>query len=110
MPAFSPLIILGFAVSIVGQFIALALVPATRGFTAIVPTLICVVCFVGSLAVSARLVHSGVELSLLTPIVTVALQIFILIVGIAIYHEAASPAKIGLLVCAALMIGVATRL
>jgi small multidrug resistance pump len=106
---FSVPIIAGFAISIVGQFIALALIPATRGFIAVWPTLGCILCFIGSLWVSARLVHAGVELSILTPIITVALQIFVLVVGITIYGESASLTKIGLLVCSAVMIAAATR-
>jgi len=103
-------IIAGFAITILGQFVALALIPATRGFTSIVPTMACVLFFIASLAISARLVHSGVELSLLTPIATVVLQILVLAVSIIVYKESASPMKIGLLLGAALMIGAATRL
>lgn len=110
MPTLSLPIIAGFAVSILLQFVALALLPATRGFTAVWPTLGCTLFFVISLAVSARLVHNGVELSILTPIVTVSLQIFVLIVGMTIYGESASLTKIGLLLGAAVMIGAATRL
>ena len=110
MTTLSPSIIAGFAVTVLGQIAALALLPATRGFTALWPTVGCILCFVFSLGVSARLVHSGVELSSLTPIATVAIQIFILFIGIAIYGDSASPIKIGLLLCAAVMIGAATRL
>ena len=110
MLTLSPAIIAGFVVTILGQFLALALIPATRGFTAVVPTLACIALFVISLGISARLVYSGVELSLLTPIATVVLQLLVLAVSIIVYHESASPWKIGLLLCAALMIGAATRL
>lgn len=110
MTSLSPAIISGFAVTVVGQILALALLPATRGFTAIGPTILCVALFVASLGVSARLVHGGVELSALTPIATVAIQLVVLAIGILVYGEAASGMKIGLLLCAAVMIGFATRL
>lgn len=110
MPTLSLPIIGGFIATIIGQFIALALIPATRGFTAVIPTILCIVLFVGSIGISARLVHSGVDLSMLTPIITVSLQILILIVAITVYGESASAAKIALLVGAALMIGAATKL
>ncbi|ATE64652.1 hypothetical protein [Rhizorhabdus dicambivorans] len=110
MPALSFPIIAGFIATVIGQFIALSLIPATRGFTAIWPTIICIVAFVVSIGISARLVHGGVDLSVLTPIITVSLQIGILIVAVTVYGESASMAKIGLLVGAALMIGAATRL
>ncbi len=110
MPTFSLPVIGAFAATIFGQFVALSLIPATRGFTAILPTIFCILSFVISIGISARLVHSGIELSVLTPIITVSLQIAILVVGIAFYGESASLAKVMLLVCAALMIGAATRL
>ena len=110
MPTLSLPIIAGFAVTVLGQIAALALLPATRGFTAVWPTLGCIFLFVFSLGVSARLVHSGIELSLLTPIATVAIQLFILVIGIAVYGESASLAKIALLVIAAFLIGAATQL
>ncbi len=110
MQGLSPSIVAGFAATILGQFLALALIPATRGFTAILPTAACISLFIVSLAISARLVFAGVELSLLTPIATVVLQILVLAVSILVYGESASPAKIMLLLVAALMIGAATRL
>lgn len=110
MPALSFPVVAGFIATIIGQFIALALIPATRGFTAIVPTTICILSFVISIGISARLVHGGVDLSVLTPIITVSLQIAILVVAITVYGESASTAKIALLVGAALMVGAATRL
>ena len=109
MPTFSLPVIGGFAASILGQIIALALLPATRGFTALWPTLACIGVFVASLAVSARLIHGGVELSALTPIATVAIQLFVLVIGIAVYGESASTLKVVLLLAAAIMIGVAVR-
>jgi small multidrug resistance pump len=108
--AISPSIIASFAITVLGQILALALLPVTRGFTAFWPTFACVACFIFSLFVSARLVHGGVELSSLTPIATVAIQIFILAISIMIYGESASALRIGLLLSAAVMIGAATRL
>lgn len=92
------------------QFAGLALIPATRGFTAPWPTFACIAAFLVGIGVSARLVHGGVDLSIITPLMTVALQLLVLIVSITIYQEHASAAKIVLLVGAALMIGAATRL
>jgi small multidrug resistance pump len=110
MASFSIPVLAGFAATVMGQIGALALLPLTRGFTALGPTIACIALFVVSLGISARLVNSGVELSSLTPIATVAIQLFILFIGIAVYGEPASPIRIALLFAAALMIGVATRL
>lgn len=98
-----------FAFTIIGQAIGLSLIPATRGFTAVLPTIGCVVAFISSFAVFARLVNNGVELSMLTPIITVTLQLVVLVIGITVYHESASMAKIGLLLGATAMIATATQ-
>ena len=97
-------ILASFAFVIVGQALGLSLLPATRGFTAIVPTSICIVSFVASFAVFARLIANGVELSMLTPIVTITLQLVVLVIGVAVYQEHASPARLGLLLGATVMI------
>lgn len=110
MSALSLPIIGGFLLSMLSQFAGLALIPATRGFTAPWPTAACIAAFLLGIGISARLVHNGVELSIITPLMTVALQMLVLVVAIAVYGETASLARIGLLVAAALMIGAATRL
>lgn len=98
-----------FVFTIAGQAIGLSLIPATRGFTAIWPTIACMLSFILSFAVFARLVNDGVELSMLTPIITVTLQLVVLVIGITVYHESASMPKIGLLLGAAVMIAAATQ-
>lgn len=95
--------------SVLFQFIGLALLPATKGFTALWTTTACIAAFVIGISFSARLIHNGVELGALTPMVTVALQMAAITVGVIAYGESASVAKIALLVVAALMVAVATR-
>lgn len=110
MPALTAPIILIYIISVFLQFAGLALIPATRGFTALWPTVGCISGFLIGLAVTAQLVERGVPLSSVTPMTTVALQLLILAVAIFVYGESASVLKIGLLVSAAIMIGVATRM
>jgi small multidrug resistance pump len=110
VPTLSLAIVAAFAFTIVGQAIGLSLIPATRGFTAIWPTIACILSFVSSFAVFARLVNNGVQLSMLTPIITVTLQLVVLVIGITVYHESASLARIGLLLGATVMIAAATQL
>lgn len=110
MPTLTFPILASFAFVIVGQAIGLSLLPATRGFTALWPTVACILSFVLSFAVFARLINNGVELSMLTPIVTITLQLVVLVIGITVYKETASMAKIGLLIGAAAMIAGATQL
>lgn len=110
MQALSLPVIGGFLISMLSQFAGLALIPATRGFTAPWQTAACVAAFLLGIGVSARLVHNGVELSIITPLMTVALQLLVLVVATTFYGESASLLRIGLLICAALMVGAATRL
>lgn len=109
MAALSLPTLASFAFVIVGQALGLSLLPATRGFTAMGATVACILSFVLSFWVFARLINNGVELSTLTPIVTITLQVVVLVIGITVYHESASLAKIGLLLGAAIMIGAATQ-
>lgn len=110
MPTLTTPTIATFLGSLTFQFIGLALLPITRGFTAPWQTFLCLLAFLIGLTCSARLIHNGVELSLLAPLLTVLLQVLALIVGIAVYGESASFAKIGLVVLSALLIGVASSL
>src|SRR3546814_16065799 len=98
MQALTLPIIGGFLLSMLSQFAGLALIPATRGFTAPLPTVACIAAFLLGIGASARLVHNGVELSIITPLMTVALQLLVLVVATTIYHESASLLRIGLLV------------
>ncbi|WP_374410343.1 hypothetical protein [Novosphingobium colocasiae] len=109
MPTLTLPIVGSFAFVIAGQALGLSLIPATRGFTALWPTIVCILAFVLSFGVFARLVNNGVELSMLTPIITVTLQLVVLVIGVTVYHESASFAKIGLLLGATAMIATATQ-
>ncbi len=98
------LVIFTFALSILGQFIGLAFLPASRGFTAPWPTAGCIAAFVFSVAMSARIIRAGVELSVLTPIGTVAIQLCAVGVGVLMYGESASPVKLLMLLAAGALI------
>ena len=110
MPAtMSPaIIVLTFALSILGQFVGLMFLPASRGFTVPVATIGCIAGFVFSVAMSARMIHAGVALSALTPVGTVAIQLCAIAVGVLKYGESASPARLAMLVAAGAMIGLST--
>ena len=103
-----PMIVLLFALSIAGQFLGLLFLPASRGFTALWPTVGCIAGFIFSVALSARMIRAGVGLSVLTPIGTVAIQLCAIGVGVAIYGENASPTRLAMLVGAGAMIGFST--
>lgn len=63
----SPLVIAQFAVSVVLQVVALAMLPMTRGFTRPLPAIAVGGMFVVAIGLYARLVAGGVPLSVLVP-------------------------------------------
>jgi multidrug transporter EmrE-like cation transporter len=99
-----------FAASIVFQVLALGRLPLTRGFTDVVQTAVCVLVFSIGIGLLARIIASGVPLSILIPLSAAAVPLALIIVGIVIYGEPASFAKFALLVLACGTIGVASKL
>ena len=108
--AISPLSAATFALSIIFQVAALSLMPMTRGFTALLPTIGCVALFGVGLGLLARLLQSGVDLGILIPLSSASVPIATMIVSILVFSEPASAPKIGLLVLACALIGVAGAL
>lgn len=104
----SPTAIITFAMSIVFQVSALFLLPLTRGFSALVPTLACLALFAVGLGLLARLAQSGVELGILIPLSSAAVPIATMVVAILYYGESASAVKIALLLASCSLIGVAS--
>lgn len=89
---------------------AIAVLPRTEGFTRLTPTLLCVGGFIVTAWSLARLVHSGMQLSILMPLAAAVIPLAAIVVGVVIYEESASVAKLGLLVSSCVLIGVAARL
>jgi multidrug transporter EmrE-like cation transporter len=98
-----------FIVAIMSQIVALGFLPRTVGFHAPVPTLSCVGLFVLSLWLLARLSQSGINLSILIPLVAATVPLGTVAIGIFMYGEGASALKICVLVAACGLIGVAAR-
>lgn len=94
---------------IAANVFALAVLPRTAGFTKPVPTLLCIVGFIVTAWALSRLVYSGVQLSILTPLAAAAIPLATIAIGIVVYGESASVQKIGLLVIACGLIGFAAR-
>jgi multidrug transporter EmrE-like cation transporter len=97
-------------VSVVSQICGLFLIPMTKGFTEPLPTLGVSVAFVFAIGLMARVAHSGVNLSILAPMFSAIVPLAGIIIGMMVYHEAVSPAKLGALVTACALIGVANLL
>ena len=103
-------VILLFAIAITLQIAAASLLPATRGFTAIIPTATCLALFSVSFWMMARLVQGGVNLSIMAPIMAATVPLGAIATGILLYGEPAPPLRVGLLISACALIGLASTL
>ena len=110
MTAISPTIIFMILVSGAAQLLALSLLPLTRGFTQPWPTLVVCTSLLLGVGVLARVANSGVNISILVPILAAVVPIGTIIVGVFAYGEAASLARISVLILACMLIGLANLL
>ena len=99
-----------FAVSIVFQVFGIAMLPLTKGLTQPMPTLGLAVGFLVGIGLMARLIHSGVSLSMLIPIMAATVPLASIVLGVVVYGEVASLAKITMLVTACGLIGFASAM
>ncbi|BBF69969.1 hypothetical protein K9B33_00695 [Sphingobium sp. 3R8] len=94
-----------FVAATLFQLAGASILPATRGMTAPWPSLAVFACYAIGLICMARLVVSGVNLSLLIPIITLAIIIGSVVVGLAIYGDSPSPMKLAWLAGAVICMG-----
>lgn len=107
MGAISPAIAMLVALSAAAQVLGIYLLPMTKGLTAPLPTIGAALAFMFGIGLMARIAHAGVNLSLLVPVLSATVPLGAIAVSILAYGEAASLAKIGMLVVACILIGVA---
>jgi multidrug transporter EmrE-like cation transporter len=89
------------------QILAVIFLPRTRGFTQPLPTMACCALFICGIWVIARMYQSGAKLGILSPLLAAVIPLGVMAISIFMYHESASPLRIGLLVLACGMIGAA---
>lgn len=89
------------------QVFAIYLMPLTRGATAWLPTAGVMLCFAVFTVLFGRLLVGGFQLSLIVPLISAAVPLGGILVGILAYGETASLAKVGALIVACVLIGVA---
>ena len=94
--------------TVAGQWVAVALLPRTQGFTNIIPTIGCAACFVFSAWGIARLSEGGADLSIVIPLIAAIIPLGAIAIGILVYGETASLLRISLLVSACGLIGLAS--
>jgi multidrug transporter EmrE-like cation transporter len=99
-----------FFVAIVGQVAGNSLLPRTRSFTDVAYVVASLGAFTVSSASMARLMASGISLGVVIPIMSTAVPLGVVAVGIVAYGEPTSPVKISLLLVACVLVSIAARL
>ena len=96
-----------FAASVAFQLLAMVLLPRTRGFTVPLPTIGCAALFVCGIWMIARMYQSGAKLGIMSPLLAAVIPLGVIAIGVLLYHESASPLRVGMLVAACALIGAA---
>jgi multidrug transporter EmrE-like cation transporter len=98
-------IYLMFLASVGFQVAAVGLLPRTRGFTQLLPTVGCSLLFICGIWMVARMYQGGAKLGILSPLLAAVIPLCVIAIGVIVYHESASPLRITLLVLACGLIG-----
>lgn len=107
MAMLSPLIIVMLLVSTALQIFAIYMIPLTKGLTDPLPTLVWGIALLVSTVMVVRIAFAGVNLSLIIPIMSALVPLGGVAVAIIFYGEPASLPRIGALVAACALVGVA---
>jgi multidrug transporter EmrE-like cation transporter len=99
-----------FGLTVIAQIVAIAMLPLSQGFTRPLYSLASLLLVSLSMFMLARIVATGVNVSTLIPFLSATVPLATVLIGISIFGEAASVAKISLLVTACCLIGAAARL
>jgi small multidrug resistance pump len=98
-----------FLTVLVSQLIGVALLPKTDGYTNVGYSVLQLAMFGISFAAMSRLLRGGVQLGILIPILSVAMPLASVLIGITFYHESASLPRVGMLLAACVLIFFASR-
>lgn len=97
-----------FLVTISSQMAAISLLPRTAGFTEPYWTIACLGLYAISMWCLAYMIHAGMPISVMIPILAAVVPLATIAIGILFYKEAASVLKILILCGACGMIGLAS--
>jgi multidrug transporter EmrE-like cation transporter len=103
-------LIITFTISLAAQLLGVAMLPLTQGLTRPVPTLIGALGFLIGTGLMARLVNSGVNLSVLIPLNSTAVPLASIAMGVLLFGDTPSVPKLAVLLAACGLIGFATKL
>jgi len=95
-----PTILAMFFASLITQAAALNLLAYTKGLTATLPTIGMFLFFGVGLGLMSRIVHTGVNVSTIVPLMATIIPLSTIVYGAAFLGESASPLKLALLVSA----------
>lgn len=88
----------------------ISLLPMTRGFTLLFPTLACLSCIAIALFCLSRLIHNGTSMSILSPLSSATVPLAAIAIGALAYGEPISIPKLILLCGSCGLIGIASAL
>jgi multidrug transporter EmrE-like cation transporter len=97
-----------FLVLISSQMVAISLLPRTAGFTDLYWTVACLGLYAISMWCLAYMIHAGMPLSVMIPILAALVPLVAIGIGVVFYKETASVLKIAILCGACGMVGVAS--
>ncbi|OPY77989.1 MAG: hypothetical protein A4E65_02483 [Syntrophorhabdus sp. PtaU1.Bin153] len=103
-------VILLLITTISAQIAGVYFLPLTKGFTSPVHTIAGSLCFLVGIATMARLIHSGLNLSVIFPFVAAIVPLGAVVIGILVNGDPASLIRISVLVLACLAIGASSYL
>ena len=98
-----------FAGATIFQLIGVLMLPATKGMTQLWPTLGAALTYGIGVTCMSRLIVSGMDLSLMIPIITVSIMLSAVAAGVIFFGDSASPIKIAALIGAGILVGIASR-
>jgi small multidrug resistance pump len=103
-------LIVTFTISVASQLLGVAMLPLTQGLTRPVPTVIGALGFLVGTGLMARLVNSGVNMSVLIPLNSTAVPLASIAMGVLLFGDTPSVPKLAVLLAACGLIGFATKL
>jgi multidrug transporter EmrE-like cation transporter len=98
-----------FAIAVIANLVANGLLPQTQGFSVLIPTILCVLSFLVTITMLARLTYSGVSLGIMMPAYAAVVPLGTIAIGVLLYGESASVLRTICLVVACAMVGLANR-
>jgi multidrug transporter EmrE-like cation transporter len=101
--------VITFIVVLASQLVGLGLLPKTQGYTNLGYSLASLAAYTVSFVAMARLIRSGTGLAILIPALAATIPLVSVAIGVLAYGESASLPKVGILLAACALIGVASR-